>query len=299
MWCFLGEYNKENYCPLCLDLFFSMKVLSGHQGSLVLSRQPFCGAVVVPFISEASKLKQFCHVQVVAVREGMSTIIPVPLLSLLAPQQLEQLVCGLPEVSVQMLKKLVRYRDVTESHQLISWFWQSLEEFTNEERVLFLRFVSGRSRLPSNPADITQKFQIIKVDRVRSFLATTKPSYKSSTSKHLIISLSPSTASQRLRPASFYSVCPRTRARPSWARGCATPSTTVPPSTWTTTCWPTTPSQRTAPAQTTEAGSYGQQGDECISLAHYALFFFFFHQTCMVVHPLYVDLFKYVCGYGF
>ncbi|XP_067431217.1 probable E3 ubiquitin-protein ligase HERC1 isoform X6 [Thunnus thynnus] len=110
--------------------------------------------------------------QVAAVREGMSTIIPVPLLSLLTAQQLEQLVCGLPEVSVEMLKKLVRYRDITESHQLIGWFWQSLEEFTNEERVLFLRFVSGRSRLPSNPADITQKFQIIKVDRPINGLPT-------------------------------------------------------------------------------------------------------------------------------
>ncbi|XP_040012790.1 probable E3 ubiquitin-protein ligase HERC1 isoform X5 [Xiphias gladius] len=110
--------------------------------------------------------------QVAAVREGMSTIIPVPLLSLLTAQQLEQLVCGLPEVSVEMLKKLVRYRDITESHLLIGWFWQSLEEFTNEERVLFLRFVSGRSRLPSNLADITQKFQIIKVDRPVNGLPT-------------------------------------------------------------------------------------------------------------------------------
>lgn len=110
--------------------------------------------------------------QVAAVREGMSTIIPVPLLSLLTAQQLEQLVCGLPEVSVDMLKKLVRYRDITESQQLIGWFWQSLEEFTNEERVLFLRFVSGRSRLPSNPADISQKFQIIKVDRPVNGLPT-------------------------------------------------------------------------------------------------------------------------------
>ncbi|XP_037401666.1 probable E3 ubiquitin-protein ligase HERC1 isoform X2 [Pygocentrus nattereri] len=110
--------------------------------------------------------------QVAAVREGMSSIIPVPLLSLLTARQLEQLVCGLPEVSVEMLKKVVRYRDITESHQLIVWLWQSLEEFTNEERVLFLRFVSGRSRLPSNPADITQKFQIIKVDRPVNGLPT-------------------------------------------------------------------------------------------------------------------------------
>uniref|UniRef100_A0A9J7YSL0 HECT-type E3 ubiquitin transferase n=1 Tax=Cyprinus carpio carpio TaxID=630221 RepID=A0A9J7YSL0_CYPCA len=110
--------------------------------------------------------------QVAAVREGMSSIIPVPLLSLLTARQLEQLVCGLPEVSVEMLKKVVRYRDITDSHQLIGWLWQSLEEFTNEERVLFLRFVSGRSRLPSNPADITQKFQIIKVDRPVNGLPT-------------------------------------------------------------------------------------------------------------------------------
>ncbi|XP_019899964.2 probable E3 ubiquitin-protein ligase HERC1 isoform X1 [Esox lucius] len=110
--------------------------------------------------------------QVAAVREGMSSIIPVPLLSLLTARQLEQLVCGLPEVSVDMLKKVVRYRDITDSHQLISWLWQSLEEFANEERVLFLRFVSGRSRLPSNPADITQKFQIIKVDRPVNGLPT-------------------------------------------------------------------------------------------------------------------------------
>ncbi|CAB1352023.1 unnamed protein product [Coregonus sp. 'balchen'] len=78
--------------------------------------------------------------QIAAVREGMSSIIPVPLLSLLTARQLEQLVCGLPEVSVEMLKKVVRYRDITDSHQLIGWLWQSLEEFANEERVLFLRF---------------------------------------------------------------------------------------------------------------------------------------------------------------
>ncbi|XP_055489136.1 LOW QUALITY PROTEIN: probable E3 ubiquitin-protein ligase HERC1 [Leucoraja erinacea] len=103
--------------------------------------------------------------QVAAIRQGMSAIVPVPLLSLLTERQLEQLVCGMPEVNVETLKKVVRYRDIVENHQLLSWLWQTLQEFSNEERVLFLRFVSGRSRLPANPADITQKFQIIKVDR--------------------------------------------------------------------------------------------------------------------------------------
>ena len=59
-----------------------------------------------------------------------------------------------------------RYRDIDESHTLVQWFWTSLEQFSNEERVLFMRFVSGRSRLPANPADISQRFQIMKIDRV-------------------------------------------------------------------------------------------------------------------------------------
>ena len=101
-----------------------------------------------------------------AVREGMSWIVPVPLLSLLTAKQLEQMVCGMPEISVEVLKKVVRYREVDEQHQLVQWFWHTLEEFSNEERVLFMRFVSGRSRLPANTADISQRFQIMKVDRV-------------------------------------------------------------------------------------------------------------------------------------
>uniref|UniRef100_A0A3B3BJZ9 HECT domain-containing protein n=1 Tax=Oryzias melastigma TaxID=30732 RepID=A0A3B3BJZ9_ORYME len=183
----ITEENFHCFCPVGVsvfpaDLFFSLGEQMIPLDSFVAHSADGMLVPVVPggqnisltarskarLLSGASKQSVFCCVQVAAVREGMSTIIPVPLLSLLTAQQLEQLVCGLPEVSVEMLKRLVRYRDITESHQLIGWFWESLEEFTNEERVLFLRFVSGRSRLPSNPADMTQKFQIIKVDRVRS-----------------------------------------------------------------------------------------------------------------------------------
>lgn len=49
---------------------------------------------------------------------------------------------------------------------LITWLWSTLESFSNEERILFMRFVSGRSRLPATVSDISQRFQIVKVDRV-------------------------------------------------------------------------------------------------------------------------------------
>nr|CAD7425857.1 unnamed protein product [Timema monikensis] len=110
--------------------------------------------------------------QVAAVREGMSWIIPVPLLCLVTSQHLEQLVCGLPHISIQLLKRVVRYRELDESHTLVQWLWDTLEGFSNAERVLFMRFVSGRSRLPANLADLSQRFQVMKVDRAMDGLPT-------------------------------------------------------------------------------------------------------------------------------
>lgn len=52
-----------------------------------------------------------------------------------------------------------------ETHELAQWLFEVLTDFTNAERVLFLRFISGRSRLPANLADFSQRFQVMRVDR--------------------------------------------------------------------------------------------------------------------------------------
>lgn len=91
-----------------------------------------------------------------------------------------------------------RYREVEPSDPLVMWLWSVLESFTNEERILFMRFVSGRSRLPTNASDISQRFQIVKVDREANSLPTAQtcffqlrlPSYSS-----------PETLAERLRYA--------------------------------------------------------------------------------------------------
>lgn len=47
-------------------------------------------------------------VQVAAIREGMSWIIPVPVLSLFTVSQLEERVCGMSHVPISVLKQVVR-----------------------------------------------------------------------------------------------------------------------------------------------------------------------------------------------
>lgn len=54
------------------------------------------------------RLQEF-DLQVAAVREGMAGIIAVPLLSLVTHEHMEQLVCGVAQISIPSLKKVVRY----------------------------------------------------------------------------------------------------------------------------------------------------------------------------------------------
>lgn len=46
---------------------------------------------------------------------------------------------------------------------LIQWFWEVMEEFTNQERSLFLRFVWGRTRLPRTIADFRGRDFVIQI----------------------------------------------------------------------------------------------------------------------------------------
>ena len=60
----------------------------------------------------------------------------------------------------------INFRDFDPNNQVVVWLWEILDEMSEEEKVLFMIFVSGRSRLPSNPtADLNQRFQIMKVDQ--------------------------------------------------------------------------------------------------------------------------------------
>ena len=120
----------------------------------------------------STRLNEMQH-QIAHIRIGLGRLIPTPLVSMLTGPKLEQLVCGASEVSVAALKQITKYRDLDESNdQVISWLWEVLEEMEPSERVLFLKFVSGRSRLPVNAVDLGQRFQIMKVDKDKNSLPT-------------------------------------------------------------------------------------------------------------------------------
>ncbi|KAM5148800.1 E3 ubiquitin-protein ligase HECTD3-like [Mantella aurantiaca] len=87
--------------------------------------------------------------QVEAIQAGLLKVVPQAVLDLLTWQELEKRVCGDPEISVEALKKLTRFEDLGATDIRVQYFWEALNNFTNEDRSRFLRFVTGRSRLPA------------------------------------------------------------------------------------------------------------------------------------------------------
>jgi len=77
-------------------------------------------------------------------------VVPVALLSLLKWQDLEWRVCGKPMIDIKLLKRHTVYNSVSPNATHIIYFWQVLEEFSQEERRAFIRFVWGQERLPAN-----------------------------------------------------------------------------------------------------------------------------------------------------
>ncbi|XP_066534011.1 E3 ubiquitin-protein ligase HECTD3 isoform X2 [Hoplias malabaricus] len=87
--------------------------------------------------------------QIAAIQAGLMKVVPQAVLDLLTWQEVEKKVCGDPEITVEALKRLTRYEDLEMTDVRVQYLWEALTNFTNEDRSRFLRFVTGRSRLPA------------------------------------------------------------------------------------------------------------------------------------------------------
>ena len=85
----------------------------------------------------------------IAIRIGMSAVIPLNLLYMFSWKQVETLVCGAADINVDVLKGNTVYEGLNADTPAVQMLWDVLKEMSSKERSLFLRFVWGRARLPS------------------------------------------------------------------------------------------------------------------------------------------------------
>uniref|UniRef100_A0A8C5PW73 E3 ubiquitin-protein ligase HACE1 n=1 Tax=Leptobrachium leishanense TaxID=445787 RepID=A0A8C5PW73_9ANUR len=81
--------------------------------------------------------------------QGFHLFIPPSLIQLFDEYELELLLSGMPEIDVNDWMKNTEYTSGYErADPVIQWFWEVVQELTQEERVLLLQFVTGSSRVP-------------------------------------------------------------------------------------------------------------------------------------------------------
>lgn len=112
-------------------------------------------------LEEQYRLHEF-DMAISHMRKGLGTIVPVHLLSLFTGVELETLVCGSREISIDFLRRHTDYsRGIRPSDPHVKWLWEVLEEASQKERQAFVRFVSGQSRLWSSESEFIMRFKLL------------------------------------------------------------------------------------------------------------------------------------------
>src|SRR4051812_1844729 len=62
--------------------------------------------------------------------------------------ELELLMCGLPEIDVTDLRSNTEYVGYTLESPQVQWFWRFVSGLGQEEKALLLQFVTGTSKVP-------------------------------------------------------------------------------------------------------------------------------------------------------
>jgi hypothetical protein len=82
------------------------------------------------------------HEQMAAIRAGLDSVIPLLLFRMFSPEELMNLFCGKLQIDIKLLRGKTKY-EKKENNPLVEWFWEILEEMTDEERSKLLLFATG------------------------------------------------------------------------------------------------------------------------------------------------------------
>lgn len=108
---------------------------------------------------------------------GFFDVVPEPALTIFDPNELELMLCGLPEIDIKDWENNTLYSGLFESktktNRVVNWFWEIVKkDFDQEMRARLLQFVTGTSGVPARGFAVLQsndgnikKFTIHGVER--------------------------------------------------------------------------------------------------------------------------------------
>ncbi|ETO23737.1 HECT domain and RCC1-like domain-containing protein, partial [Reticulomyxa filosa] len=91
------------------------------------------------------------------IRRGIHKIVPIHVLSLFTWQELERLICGVPDVNIDLLRRHTIYdKDIDPDSDYIKWFWEILHSLSPENKRKFVRFTWAQERLPNDDEEFAR-----------------------------------------------------------------------------------------------------------------------------------------------
>jgi len=156
--------NDEDISKLCLD-FTTISEVMGQRKQVELVKGGSNIEVTnenFPEYVEAClkyKLMDMVKPQLTQLLLGFFDVIPEPLLTIFDFQELELLMCGLPEIDMEDWKKHTEYSGEYEDckdHQSVQWFWKIVTEMDHETKARLLQFVTGTSGVPARGFGVLQ-----------------------------------------------------------------------------------------------------------------------------------------------
>ncbi|XP_034151253.1 E3 ubiquitin-protein ligase SMURF1 isoform X2 [Esox lucius] len=86
--------------------------------------------------------------QFLALQKGFSELIPQHLLKPFDHKELELIIGGLGKIDLADWKSNTRLKHCAVDSNVVRWFWEAVESFTEERRGRLLQFVTGSTRVP-------------------------------------------------------------------------------------------------------------------------------------------------------
>ena len=100
-------------------------------------------------LSKEKRINEFKN-QFKYLKKGFYSVISLDILQVLNWTQLEEMVCGIKKLDIRDFKEHTEYEGFNIDDNTIKWFWEWFEETSEKNRIKYLKFVSGRSRLPKS-----------------------------------------------------------------------------------------------------------------------------------------------------
>lgn len=95
-----------------------------------------------------------------SIRKGFLAVIQPTSFEFLHAKELEKIIVGSKYIDIQKLKEVCIYRGYNSDSDIITWFWEIVEEYDTEMREKLLQFCTGNDRIPVTAKSI--KFAIMR-----------------------------------------------------------------------------------------------------------------------------------------